>query len=55
MLVTATTVTAAVISAAEAGQEQDPDQPFTAVASATAVIAQQSATVVITAAATAEQ
>ena len=52
----AATVTAAIVTAAEAGQKQDPDQPFTAVTAATAVVvAQQSAAVVVTAATAAEQ
>ena len=43
-------------TAAEAGQKQDPDQPFTAVIAAAAiVVAQQSAAVVVTAATAAEQ
>ena len=45
-----------VATAAEAGQKQDPDQPFTAVIAAAAiVVAQQSAAVVVTAATAAEQ
>ena len=56
MLVAAATVTAAVIATAEAGQKQNPDQPFTAVISAAAIVAaQQSAAVVVTAATAAEQ
>lgn len=56
MLVATATVTAAVIATTEAGQKQDPDQPFTAVVAAAAVIAaQQSAAVVVTAATAAEQ
>ena len=47
---------ATATAAAEAGQKQDPDQPFTAVIAAAAiVVAQQSATVVVTAATAAEQ
>ena len=54
-LATATIVVTAA-TATEAGQKQDPDQPFTAVIAATAVvIAQQSATVVVAAATAAEQ
>lgn len=49
------TVVVTAATATEAGQKQDPDQPFTAVAAATAVIAKQSAAVVITAATAAEQ
>ena len=49
-LATATVVVTAA-TAAEAGQKQDPDQPFTAVIAAAAiVVAQQSAAVVVTAA-----
>ena len=52
----ATAVTAAIVSAAEAGQKQDPDQPFTTVISATAiVVAQQTASVIVAAATAAEQ
>ena len=48
--------TAVVATATEAGQEQNPDQPFTAVIAAAAiVVAQQSAAVVVTAATAAEQ
>lgn len=48
--------TAVVATAAEAGQKQDPDQPFTAVIAAAAIVAaQQSAAVVVTAATAAEQ
>lgn len=50
----AVVVTAA--TATEAGQKQNPDQPFTAVVAATSiVVAQKSATVVVTAATAAEQ
>ena len=57
-LATATIVAAATAAtAAEAGQKQDPDQPFTAIiVSATAVVVtEQSAAVVVTAATAAEQ
>ena len=50
------TIVVATATATEAGQKQDPDQPFTAVIAAAAIIvAQQSAAVVITAATAAEQ
>lgn len=54
-LATATVVVTAA-TGAEAGQKQDPDQPFTAVIAAAAiVVAQQPAAVVVTAATAAEQ
>ena len=53
----ATAISTAVVSTAtEAGQEQNPDQPFATIISAAAiVVAQQSAAVVVTAATAAEQ
>ena len=47
----AATVVVTAATATEAGQKQDPDQPFTGIISAAAVVVQQSATVVVAAAA----
>lgn len=53
-LATATVIVTAA-TATEAGQKQNPDQPFAAIVSAAVVVVQQSATVVVTAATAAEQ
>ena len=53
-LATATVVVTAA-TAAEAGQKQNPDQPFAAVISATAIIAAGQTTAIVVAAATAAE